>query len=165
MCRPAWIDPSDGLLGVSTLAVQIPTLALQSGGPLLPAWFVLPVALVVLVLVAGHWIALGRMDMPPARRSIRSANGLVMMLAIPVLASGFGIVGTERPRTFVLTWMLASGLLLLVLLLALLDMAYTWRLALGTRRALRDELRSTQERAGAASRATPAGLEAKGEAS
>jgi nitroreductase len=120
------------------VAAQAASAAAQ-GGPLAPKWFVLPLALIALVVVAGHWITLGRARMPAFRRSVRSANGVVMMLAIPVLAFGFGVVPVGSPRLFVLTWMLGWGLLFLVLVLAGLDMAYTWREARLAQRALRQE--------------------------
>jgi hypothetical protein len=115
-------------------------LGASAAGPLAPKWFVLPLALIALVVVAGHWIALGRATMPPFRRSVRSANGIVMMLTIPVLAFGFGVVPVGSPRLFVLTWMLGWGLLFLVLALAALDMAYTWREARAAQRTLREEV-------------------------
>jgi uncharacterized membrane protein len=86
---------------------------------------VLPLALLALFVVAGHWIVLGKAQMPRFRKSLRTANGLVMMLAIPVLAFGFGVVSPSNPRLFTITWMLASGLLMLVLLLAAVDLIHT----------------------------------------
>jgi hypothetical protein len=79
----------------------------------------------------GRWTALAQADMPRWRKNLRTANGLVMMLAIPVLAAGFGIVDPQNTRHFVLTWMLATGLLSLVLILAMIDVlassVYLWR--------------------------------------
>lgn len=98
--------------------------------PLAPGWVVLPLALVALLVVGTHWILLGRAaGVPPIRRSLRSANGLVMMLAIPVLAYGFGIVSPSNGRAFALTWILATGLLAMVLILAVADLLYTAHLA------------------------------------
>lgn len=107
-------------------------LAQQPGsGPIAPAWAVLPLAFTTLVVVAVHWTALAQADMPRWRKNLRTANGLVMMLAIPVLAAGFGIVDPQNTRHFVLTWMLATGLLSLVLILAMIDVlassVYLWR--------------------------------------
>jgi hypothetical protein len=90
-------------------------------GPIAPAWAVLPLAFATLVVVAVHWTALAQADMPRWRKSLRTANGLVMMLAIPVLAAGFGIVDPQHTRHFVMTWMLATGLLCLVMLMATVD--------------------------------------------
>lgn len=107
-------------------------LAQQPGsGPVAPAWAVLPLAFATLVVVAVHWTALAQADMPRWRKSLRTANGLVMMLAIPVLAAGFGIVDPQNTRQFVLTWMLGTGLVSLVMLLALIDVlassVHLWR--------------------------------------
>lgn len=96
-----------------------------------PAWAVIPLAFVTLVAVAVHWIALGQADMPRWRKSIRTANGLVMMVTIPILAYGFCIVSPQQQRQFVITWILATGLMSLVMLLALADVLYSsitlWR--------------------------------------
>jgi hypothetical protein len=90
-------------------------------GPIAPAWAVLPLAFATLIVVAVHWTALAQADMPRWRKNLRTANGLVMMLAIPVLAAGFGLIDPQNTRQFVLTWMLATGLVSLVMLLAMID--------------------------------------------
>lgn len=107
-------------------------LAQQPGsGPIAPVWAVLPLAFATLVVVAVHWTALAQADMPRWRKNLRTANGLVMMLAIPVLAAGFGIVDPQNTRQFVLTWMLATGLVSLVMVLAMIDVlastVHLWR--------------------------------------
>jgi hypothetical protein len=109
-----------------------------------PAWFVLPLSALALLVVAGHWVALGRADMPMTRKRLRSANGLVMLFSIPVLAYSFGIADTAQPRRFVLAWMLSAGLLVIVLALAGLDLLYTLRLALAERRSFRAEFRDAR---------------------
>lgn len=112
--------------------------------PIAPAWVVLPLALLALFVVAGHWILLGRADMPRFRKSLRTANGLVMMLAIPVLAFGFGVVSPSNARLFTITWMLASGLLMLVLLLAAVDLIHTNILARREHQRLAIEIRAAR---------------------
>ncbi len=109
----------------------MPLLLAQLHQPALaPAWLVLPLSLLALLVVGAHWILLGRAaGVPPIRRSLRSANGLVMMLAIPVLAYGFGIVSPSNGRAFALTWILATGMLAMVLILASVDLLYTAHLA------------------------------------
>jgi hypothetical protein len=103
-----------------------------------PAWFVLPVAAVALLVTAGHWVALARAEMPATRKRLRTANGLVMMMAVPILAYGFGVVDTSDHRRFVLTWMAGSGLIIIVLTLATLDLFSTFLQARKAQRALRD---------------------------
>jgi hypothetical protein len=101
-----------------------------------PAWAVLPLAFVTLIVVAVHWVALGQADMPRWRKSIRTANGLVMMLTIPVLAYGFGVVSPQNQRHFILTWVLATGLMSLVMLLALADVLNSWYVLWRARRVM-----------------------------
>jgi hypothetical protein len=108
-----------------TLSV-VQVLAQQSvSGPVAPAWLVLPLAVLALLVVAWHWVGLARAEMPAARKRIRSVCGALMMVGVPVFAYAFGIASPARPRQFVLAWMLASSVLLLVLLMAAADLAYT----------------------------------------
>jgi hypothetical protein len=104
-----------------------------------PKWFVLPLAFIALLVVAVHWMALGKAQMPVVRKRLRTANGLVMMLAIPVLAYSFGVVDVEDKRRFVLAWMTSAGLLIIVLLLAIIDLMQTFAVARQERMVLRDE--------------------------
>lgn len=132
----------------SAIVQEHPSIAMltlgQQAPALLPAWVVLPLALIALVVVAGHWILLGKAQMPRFRKALRSANGVVMMLAIPVLAYGFGVVspggGEADKRQFVLTWLVASGMMVMVLVLAMVDLSQTWWEAWQARKALRREL-------------------------
>lgn len=90
-----------------------------------PAWFVLPVSIFTLIVIAAHWVMLAKADMPPLRKRVRSACGLASMLAVPVLAYAFGIADVDSPRQFVLSWMTATVLLLIVLVLAGIDLSVT----------------------------------------
>ncbi|HYF14890.1 MAG TPA: hypothetical protein VD971_07455 [Phycisphaerales bacterium] len=117
---------------------------LTVGAVIAPAWFVLPVSILALMVVAGHWVSLGKADMPPFRKGLRSANGLLMMITIPVLAYAFGIADSADQRRFVLSWMLATALLVLVLVVALLDAGHTMVLASRERARLREEYRKAR---------------------
>ncbi len=112
--------------------------------PIAPSWVVLPLSLLALLVVAGHWILLGRAKMPVVRKSIRTANGLVMMLAIPVLAFGFGVVRPSNGRIFAITWMVATGLLFMVLALAAADLIYTAIIGHRERQRLAIEVRAAR---------------------
>ncbi|HEX2836785.1 MAG TPA: hypothetical protein VHN77_01525 [Phycisphaerales bacterium] len=131
----------------------MPTLA-QS---IAPAWFVLPVAAVALLVTAGHWIALARAEMPAGRKRLRTANGLVMMMTIPVLAYGFGAVDTADHRRFVLTWMAASGLIIIVVTLAALDLCSTFLFAHQARRQLLADFAASRAKAAHEARVAAAG--------
>jgi hypothetical protein len=97
----------------------------QTQTPVAPAWLVLPLAVLALLVVAWHWLSLGRAEMPAPRKRIRSVCGGLMLVSVPVFAYAFGIASPAKPRQFVLAWMIASSLLMLVLLIAALDLAYT----------------------------------------
>lgn len=112
------------------------------GSGILPAWLVLPVAGVLMLLVAWHAVALELSAEPASRKRIRVVNGWVMLIGIPVVASGFSLVDPEgRPRAFVMIWAVGIGLLLISVTLAAVDMVNTWRLAKSDREELQRGLR------------------------
>lgn len=121
--------------------------------PIAPAWLVLPLALIALIVQAGYLIALKELPkgaIPPSRKRIRTASGWMSMFAIPLLAYGFGIATTADPGLYAIVWMTVIALLGGVLMLAGLDAINTVRLhrkAKGKlsaefREALRDDQRS-----------------------
>lgn len=105
--------------------------------PLTPAWLVLPMAVVVMLILAGHCQALQRAEMPDSRRRIRTAGDLLMLGVTPLLAYAFAIDRGDDPRTFVIVWAMIVGLLALIILVATIDAANNMRLA----RKMRDRLR------------------------
>lgn len=113
--------------------------------PIAPAWFVLPLASVALLLQAGYLVALRELPcdrMPPSRKRIRVATGWLSMFAIPLSAYGFGIATPADPGTFTLVWLAVIGLIAGILLLAMLDTVNTMRLHRHARRDLHRELRT-----------------------
>lgn len=118
-------------------------------------WLVLPVAGLMMLVVAAHIGATQERTEPRSRRRIRVANGWVMLLLLPLLGAGFGVINHQtHPRLFALVWLGAIGLLLLCILLAVADVVNTMRIAraarerLGVRAALEAaaELRARRER-------------------
>jgi hypothetical protein len=108
------------------------------GGALLPAWGVLPVCALLMLVVAGHIEVTRAATRPESRRRIRIANGWVMLVTLPLLASGFSLLDPDtQRRTFVLVWAASVWLLGVALLLAVVDVINTVRI---TRRD-REELR------------------------
>lgn len=117
------------------------TLAQASGrGTLAPAWLVLPMAVVALVAVGGHMRAVARSTMPASRKRIRTANGWLMLLLIPLLAYGFGLATPADKGVFVLVWLAAIALLWMVVMLAAIDILNSWRLGRRERESLRAEI-------------------------
>lgn len=108
-----------------------------------PAFLVMPVAGLALLVLAAHVVSLAKSDMPASRRRIRVSNGLLMMFAVPLAAYAFSIVSVDRPRAFALAWMLVAGLLVLIVALAVVDLLNTFRLHRAERRHIRRELSHT----------------------
>lgn len=126
---------------------------------LAPAWLVLPVAGFTLIVVAAHVLLLAKADMPASRKRIRLVSGMLMMLTLPVISYALSIADpVSDQRAFVLSWMLTTGLLVLVVGLAALDMVNTWRLHRAELRGLRQSLKAAREAAG------PTGIQTAGAA-
>ncbi|MBN8599264.1 MAG: hypothetical protein J0L78_16445 [Planctomycetes bacterium] len=116
----------------------------MSSTPLLPAWVVLPVAALMLLVVAVHLLLMLKSEMPASRKRIRTLNGWIMLFLVPVGAAAFGIVSPGEPRLFVLTWSIVIAMLLLLIGLAVLDMVNTTRLYQRERDSLGDHLRKSR---------------------
>jgi hypothetical protein len=115
---------------------------------ILPSWLVLPMAAVVLLVLAAHVNSLQTPEVPSSRRRIRSASGVLMMFVTALLAYAFGIVSPRvNPRMFVIAWTSISALLMMVVMLAGLDMVNTLRLHREAKRDLRQHLRDVREHA------------------
>lgn len=100
-----------------------------SSQPLAPAWLVLPMAVVTLLVLAAHVQAMhAQASMPRSRRRIRTINGALMLVTVPVLAYAFGIATPARTQLFAASWSAASVLLALIIAVAMVDVANTWRL-------------------------------------
>jgi hypothetical protein len=102
-----------------------PSLASES---LAHAGVVFPVAALVMLLIAGHVHGLAN-TLPPLRRRLRSASGLVSLTMVPLAA--YALAWCDPlidQREFVLAWMMVVGLTIILLTLAVIDIAVTCRL-------------------------------------
>jgi len=115
-----------------------------SSDPLLPAWGVYPLGMLALVVLAGHVLALRRAPMPASRRRIRTANGLFMMLTIPVLSFAAGGVAPAEAAAFVIVWAGAILAVAVIALMGVIDVVNTLLLTRAARAHLRAELRRTR---------------------
>jgi hypothetical protein len=104
---------------------------------LMPAWFILPVATLVLLVLGAHLLALGMPGMEARRRRIRMVNNLLMMFTTPLMAYGFGIVDATDGRRFALVWTVIPLLLLMIVGLAVADIVNTMVLHAKARRLIR----------------------------
>lgn len=112
----------------TSLALALATTA-DAARPLLPGWVVLPMGAITLVILATHVHLVRRSKtMPESRRRIRTANGVLMMCIVPLVAYAFGIATRAEPRIFTMVWMAIIGMLAMVLLLAWVDAINSWRL-------------------------------------
>lgn len=112
--------------------------------PVLPFWLVGPLAAVVLVIIAGHLMAMrsAKAEIPASRYRIRNMNAGVMLAAVPLLACAFGVVSPDDRKFFALIWMTCVGLLGIVVVLAVVDGLNNLRLARREAAALMAEHRS-----------------------
>mgnify|MGYP003571200093 CR=1 FL=1 len=109
-----------------------------NASPIAPPWIVLPMGVLAAVTIGGHLMALReavrRGEVPASRWRIRSCNGVIMLLTVPLAAYAFGVATPAHPGAFMLAWTGVTGLLGIILLLASIDIFNTWRLLRGQRR-------------------------------
>lgn len=110
-------------------------------GAIIPLWLGVPVAAVLMLMVAAHALAVGESDHPASRKRIRQANAVMILLTLPLLTMGFCVLSPRsHPREWALVWMSSFALLGFVVLLAVADMLNTLRLLRTARARLRREL-------------------------
>jgi hypothetical protein len=111
---------------------------------MLPPWMVVPPALVLVVAIGAHMAGMRGRDMPPSRRRIRTANGVLMLLTVPLTAFAFCAVSPADPRFFVLTWFAVVVMVGLVVAMAMADILNNLWLAHRHAQDLRAHLRAVQ---------------------
>lgn len=92
----------------------------------------------LMVLAAVHARATRRSSEPGSRKRIRLANAVLMMVTLPLLATGFSLLDPhDHPREWTLVWLSAMALLAMNVFLAVLDALNTLRLLSRARREIR----------------------------
>ncbi len=130
---------------ISSAALPL-SLATVGSGPVAPAWLVVPMAILTMLVIAAHVLVLPKVEMPDSRRRIRTANGMLMLFTTPIFAYALAIANPAKDqRAFVLSWMMVAGLLVIILLVAMFDMANTFRLHRLRLRQLRGRLRPPRD--------------------
>ncbi|MBL9030465.1 MAG: hypothetical protein JNM80_01985 [Phycisphaerae bacterium] len=99
----------------------------MTSGPLVPAWVACSVGGLFLVVLALHLMSLRASPLETRRKRIRTVTTVVMMLVTPLAAYAFGVAEPARARAYVLVWLVVTGAMGLVLVLALLDMGQSVR--------------------------------------
>lgn len=112
----------------------------------LPPIAVLPVAILAVLVVAAHLAALhADHTVALSRKRIRTANGVVMLVASVALAYAFAFAPVNNPARFTIAWGAAIMLLTVVLALSSLDALNNVRLARLQRRRVRTAADALQE--------------------
>lgn len=111
---------------------------------MLPAWIVVPPAMMLVIAVGAHLLAMRSSDMPASRRRIRIANGLLMMVVVPLTAYAFCAVSPKDARFFVLTWCAVVGLVSLVVAMAVADLLNNLWISYRNTRAVRTQIKALQ---------------------
>jgi cobalamin biosynthesis protein CobD/CbiB len=100
----------------------------------------------LMVLVAGHVLALSKSDQPSCRKRIRMANGIVAMLTFGLMCAGLCVFTPEHtPREWALSWMAVMMLIALHVALAMADTINTARLRRQASAQIKDASRRLQE--------------------
>lgn len=137
------------------------TLAMMPEGPLVPPWLSLPLAGLVVLIIATHMHALARSTTEPVRKRIRTATGWLMLITAPLTGYAFGVVSPADPRGFVLTWLAVAGMLGIIIILACLDILNSGRLRRARLAEIAKQMQELQARMQRESRAAAAkGIEA-----
>lgn len=123
----------------------------MSPHPIAPPWLVLPLGAITLIVIAGYLTALRAAPesdaLPASRRRIRLLSGWISMITVALLAYGFGVATPAQTRTFMLTWVAATAMVGLVLVLAMIDLGDTYRIRRAEQRARMRELADARREA------------------
>ncbi len=112
----------------------------------LPPLAVLPVAILAVLVIAAHLAALhADHTVAISRKRIRTANGVVMLIASIVLAYAFAYAPVADPARFAIAWGAAIMLLAVVLALSSIDAINNVRLSRLQRRRVRKAANALQE--------------------
>lgn len=117
---------------------------------MLPAWIVIPLAGLTMMLIAIHVLSVQMADMPITRKRLRIASGLLMMVLTAMIAYALGIAEIitdakaqpARARAFIILWTMIVGMLSFVVMLAVIDAYLTMRHGLIAHRKLRGSIRT-----------------------
>ncbi len=133
----------------------------MTGGTIIPGWVGLLLGGPMMLLVAGHLLALQSDRGPRSRRRIRQVNGALMLLLIPLLTAGFSLINHRtHPAVWVQVWLAAMVLLVFVVFFAVVDALNTARLRRAASAKARDRLRHLREELRAHRRGKPEQTEA-----
>jgi hypothetical protein len=88
-----------------------------------------PLALLIVVGLAWYWTALAEEEVPVSRRRVRRSSMVLMLVSLPAFVLGLSVFDPAVDQiAYVITWLVAIALVLLVFLGALLDVAVSMRI-------------------------------------
>ena len=99
------------------------------GQVFIDARYTLAAALLIAALLVWYWVRLGRETVPESRRRVRRLSLFFMLLSLPALVRGLSYLSPRQdPSDFVITWTVATVMVLLVIGTALADAVVSLRL-------------------------------------
>lgn len=107
---------------------------MNTGGAIMPFWIAVLLAAVGMLLIGSYVLALQSDRVPPSRRRLRTAGGVVQMFLVGTIAYAAGLVPVADKRLFAMAWVLVMILTLVVIALAVLDIVNNLRIAALERR-------------------------------
>lgn len=128
---------------------------MNNAGPLVPAWAVVPLAALAVIVITLHLRAIWTVPVAKRRRRIRTAAGLLLLVVVVLMAYALAVATPSRPQRFVLSWTGVAGLLAIVLVLAGLDALNSLRMHRARARELHLRLRVGMARARQETRGGP----------
>jgi peptidoglycan/LPS O-acetylase OafA/YrhL len=89
----------------------------------------MPPAIGVAAWIAWYWMRLGRDSVPSSRRRIRRISLVLMLMLLSMLVGGLSIVDRQvEPNRYIIVWILALVVILMIVATAGLDAVNTMRL-------------------------------------
>lgn len=86
------------------------------------AMVAVPMAIAAGLVLVWYWFRMGASAVPPSRRRIRRVSVVLMLASLPMFLRGLSFLDpTVQPREYLLTWMIALLMLLLILITAIAD--------------------------------------------
>ncbi len=93
-----------------------------------PSWSI-PLSIALSGVLVWYWFRLGRDDVPASRRRIRRFSMVSMLLSLPMFVRALSFLDPEvDKRSYVVTWTIATFMVLVVIATALMDAINNLRL-------------------------------------
>lgn len=92
-------------------------------------WLTVPIGTLALGFLGWYWLRLGDPELPSSRRNLRRIATTLMIMTLPLLVAGLSLHDPSvNQRGYLMTWTSVMGLVFLIVLLAMVDIANNARL-------------------------------------